>query len=407
MALAVSVFRSRVVPVTITNVSSSPYYMLLGRRQVVHPQLMECAMTTTRKAKRCAILTAMFGSYETTPRNFPPQDLECDAYLFTDQNFTSPVWTVITTPFHEQDTSDGPNGIKRNPHPFNLAKYYKMQFHRLPIDPPLTEREFVIWLDGNNELLCKDATVRLGALAKKSGGLALYETNSEWKQGWVYNELKDSLNVPDKYGRQDLFGQYFRMHEDGWCERWWVQNRTWPCEHIKPWPEWQKLYDLRRARYAKSSDNMDPPQPPDPDRYTALRTTRPALVWEHNFTELQKHLIATASPQFGVWVTSLIVYDMTNPKMAEFLDTWWQQNVHGTTQDQIGFSYAVWKVRILPLTLPTMELDGNMQTGPLHHKHRHGSGAGPRLICNDTNWKARTQSSSLMLRVFKLFGMWL
>ena len=45
---------------------------------------------------------------------------------------------------------------------------------------------------------------------------------------------------------------------------------------------------------------------------------------------------ARTRPEYGVWVTCLVVMHLANPDTLRLLDAWWIENANTTMQDQVG-----------------------------------------------------------------------
>ena len=105
--------------------------------------------------KRVAIITAVFGSYEKTLKPCVEQTVPCDFICFTDRDEitnTGP-WTIDRTRHHERSLAETdtsfPNSFTRNNHSFNVAKFYKQNFHNIPC---LAAYTYIFWVDATIEL---------------------------------------------------------------------------------------------------------------------------------------------------------------------------------------------------------------------------------------------------------------
>jgi len=75
----------------------------------------------------------------------------------------------------------------------------------------------------------------------------------------------------------------------------------------------------------------------------------------------------------GVWVTCFVAYKMSNPTIIPFLDFWYKQTLQYTTQDQIGFPFAMQKMNMKIYTLPDNNIKGDASTKTdIYIKHNHG-----------------------------------
>ena len=58
-------------------------------------------------------------------------------------------------------------------------------------------------------------------------------------------------------------------------------------------------------------------------------------------------------PEWGLWVTSFVAFDLHSPTSFEFLDAWWRENGVLSTQDQVSFRFVAWKMKLYPFSLPS------------------------------------------------------
>jgi hypothetical protein len=105
---------------------------------------------------KICFITAIYGNYEATCKPFKKQTIETDFICFTDNhNIISNGWKIDTTPYHlcnknEIDNDGYTNSINNNKHTFNIAKYYKQSFQRIPI---LQKYDVIVWIDGTIEII--------------------------------------------------------------------------------------------------------------------------------------------------------------------------------------------------------------------------------------------------------------
>ena len=106
-------------------------------------------------AKICFI-TAIYGSYESSCKKFINQTIETDFICFTDnKDIINNGWIIDITPYHllnknELDDNTFTNSLCNNKHTFNIAKYYKQSFTKIPI---LEKYDVIVWLDGTIEII--------------------------------------------------------------------------------------------------------------------------------------------------------------------------------------------------------------------------------------------------------------
>ena len=77
-------------------------------------------------------------------------------------------------------------------------------------------------------------------------------------------------------------------------------------------------------------------------------------------------------PNYGVWVTCLVILNLRNRDTLRFLDQWWIENTNTTTQDQITFVFAAWRTGLLPHSLPAHGVQGMWAKSTIHVKLGHG-----------------------------------
>lgn len=192
-------------------------------------------------------------------------------------------------------TTDGVNSLTRNRHPFNLAKVFKMQFYRF-FD--LTEYRAAVWLDGTIQIIGpQTAGLVFHLLAEQGRNLVTFEHS---RRGLLSAEAVASKT--EKYEGthwgccdqpyQNVTRQYEQYLQEGFSEKWWLEEYDAPMG-ISKRPEW------------------------------------------------------------GLWVTSFVAFDLHSPTSFEFLDAWWRENVVHSTQDQVSFPFVAWKMKVYPFSLPS------------------------------------------------------
>ena len=104
---------------------------------------------------KICFITAIYGNYETSCKKFATQTVPTDFICFTDNpNITKNGWIVDSKPYHilnpcPFDDGSYVNSMRNNCHTFNIAKYYKQSFQRIPI---LAGYDVIVWLDGTLEI---------------------------------------------------------------------------------------------------------------------------------------------------------------------------------------------------------------------------------------------------------------
>jgi len=267
---------------------------------------------------RVAIITAIYGNYERTCKRVTPQISQhiVDSICFSDnQDIASNGWTVDSTPYHKlypnpMDTVEHKNSLQNNANTFNVAKYYKQSFHCIP---RLKGYDVVIWVDGTIEITNPKAieTV-LAYLRIPEKNIVVFE--HEHRNGSLEAEM-----IASDFGR--------------YTSTFW-HNQSQPYQDVP-------------AQYKAYID----------DGYTES-------MWKEQGS---RH-----SDNTGVWITCFVVFDMRHPRTVPFLDMWYLQTLKYTTQDQVGFPFALQKIGIVPYSLPDEAVKGFPHSWTdLYVKHQH------------------------------------
>jgi hypothetical protein len=266
--------------------------------------------------RRIAIITAIYGNYEATCKLVTEQVLGgCDFICFTDDaNLKSNGWIIDTTPYHvlfpnSIDSGDYINSPRNNKHTFNISKYYKQSFHCIP---RLREYDVVIWIDGTIEITNPYTTKIVADILDGDEGVCVVAFEHEYRSGCLQSEARAS--------------NFFRYNSTFW------NNQAQPVQAVSA------QYD----EYAKLGYN---------DAY-----------WKQN------GVVHTRNT--GVWITCFVAFDMTRrDKIIDFLNLWYLQTLKYTTQDQVGFPFALQKMDMRPYSFhdePTPHFHTRLYT-----KHDH------------------------------------
>jgi hypothetical protein len=172
-----------------------------------------------------------------------------------------------------------------------MAKYYKCQFHLIP---RLSKYDVVVWIDGTIELLSPNLSRRLLEIAITH---PVASVDHPERAGTLWREVSASRHryttkfwggQPQPW--QDVWGQYHRYEMMGFKEH---------------------FFDLQNLEYRS---NVRGPM--------------------------------------GVWQTWLVSWSMRNPMVKELLNTWYDQILRFTTQDQVSFPFVIQKFNVTPWTFP-------------------------------------------------------
>lgn len=277
------------------------------------------AVSGMAEPKACG-LSVMFGSYEKTAKEPKPGlNPAAPLFLFTDRNdllnnSPSSSWTpvAVNPELWEEDCARF-KGERNNPcnntNPFNLGKFFKTQFYRLPA---LREAgcNVVIWFDGSIQLHNETFMTQMESRAERGQNFVTYEHDYR-RKGLIKNEAAAS-NVP-KYSSSYRFGA---------------------------------------------------PQPPQPvlEQYDHYLAT--------GFTE--KWFGDGFRNEYGMYVTCMVMFDLRQPITKKFLDCWWEEIVKWTTQDQISFPYCAWKLGVIVHALPDAWAKGTSKKNVYYTKMKHG-----------------------------------
>lgn len=261
---------------------------------------------------KIAVITAIYGNYESTCKAFAKQSVPCDFICFTDNpEIQNNDWVIDTTPYHLQHTPfEGSyiNSIDNNKHTFNMAKYYKQSFINIP---RLQKYDCIVWVDGTIAITSKDMARYILSKIYTHKIVAW----AHHRKGVLMSEVKASMNP--------ACGRY--------CVTKWF-NQTQPYQDVM-------------AQY---------------DAYKSQGYT-------HEYFNDQRKMNREA----GLWCTCFIAFLKGDDEVVKFLNHWYLQTLTYTTQDQIGFPFSVQKCGMVPLTLPNKEVRGNHDKNDHFIKNPH------------------------------------
>jgi len=259
-------------------------------------------------------ITAIYGTYEASAKKYIPQSIDSDCICFTNNpNIIPNNWIIDTEPYHlihssPQDNGTYNNSLKNNQHTFNIAKYYKEQWHLIP---RLSKYDYVVWLDGTIAITHHAFAEHIVAILCK--GEKVITLDHDWRGGSLEAETLDSSTN----------GKY--------CVHWWNNQ-------VQPYQDVIKQYN----KYLENGYT---------DSY-----------WKAKYPE---------KIHYGVFVTCIVAWP-NNEETKNFLNMWYLQNLEFTTQDQIAFPYCCQKLNIWPYTFPDRESGGNQFHSLFFEKLNHG-----------------------------------
>lgn len=187
---------------------------------------------------RVVFISASFGTYEKRLKPIVNQTVPYfDQIMFTDVKHNQTYgWTLDHNQYHlhyksKFDTGNEYNSLKKNAHPFNVAKYYKQQFQNIP---RIRLYDVVIWLDASIEIN-NPYTVEwsYAAMVENKTDVALFV--HEFRGGSLQAEIVVSL-TDLKYTRKNWLGidqpvqpigeQYQAYLSMGYNESFWPDVRS-------------------------------------------------------------------------------------------------------------------------------------------------------------------------------------
>lgn len=289
---------------------------------------------------KVAVITAIFSSYEATAKWYARQSIPTDFFVFTDRvDLPAPGWVIVTTPYHvygfEDEVKNATlrsqrNALHRHPHPFNIAKFYKMQFHRIPL---LKDYDIVIWVDGTvsiTDMHMSRKILQIFALAKENQqSQGANGSNKEDAAPMIVFEHIRAGDMSEEVNESLPLWKYSLTHWQG-------------LPAVRQVEGIQEQY----AAYLKNGYN----QSHWPTKRAANRL------------------------QYGLWCTCFVAWDMHHSRTQEFLNTWYAEIRTYSTQDQVSFPYVSQSLRIYPHSLPdaTAEIYGNFDFNSIFLKLDHG-----------------------------------
>lgn len=286
-----------------------------------------------KTASKVAVITAIFGNYESTGKWAARQSEATDFFIFTDrEDLLAPGWMIVTTPYHllafedelgDEELQSHRNSLHNHPHPFNIAKFYKMQFHRIDL---LEQYEMVIWVDGTVSITDRDMSRKMLDIVARDAArvetppvMTVFE---HYRFGSIQDEV-DAANIVPKYNVTEWLG--------------------YPTV-----PQIQGMHE-QLAKYEAMSFRRD------------------------HWGELTS--FARNREQYGLWCTCFIAWDMTRPKqVTSFLNHWYVENRRHSTEDQVSFPFVAQALQLYPHSLPDEDVAvyGGHDVNSLFVKWDHG-----------------------------------
>jgi hypothetical protein len=311
---------------------------------------------------KVAVITAIYGNYESTCKPFAEQSVGTNFFCFSDNlKLKSDSWLVDHFPYHlfelyhefHDNLIHERNSFHHNLHPINIGKFYKMKFHEIPF---LTQDNYdlIIWVDGTIQITSP----------------------------FMSQQLMNLFTVPNS----------FESHDNSSTALYETQRMIVAFEHSLHTLKQEVDASKELDRYILPFHNgfHQPFQPIEEQYETYLQQGYPLDYWKVAIQEISEKTIEISSHPsrfYGLWVTCFLAFHMkkrtnlphhskeyqNNPKneriraqqqreieivdifsysVADFLNFWFLQNKKYSTEDQISFVYSLFQFRIFPFSLP-------------------------------------------------------
>ena len=264
---------------------------------------------------KVAFITAIFNgsiAYERSCKPHVQQTVPASFICFSNANPVSNGWTINNTPWHYMHPSPLDGGQGRNSLAKNTHIFNIAKYYKQAWRniPILAEYDVVIWLDATVEITDPNCT-RTVLQALGQSPIATFE--HDWRNGCLKDEVVDSLF--DKYTSPNWMGQ---------------------LQPVQPVVQQYAKYVARGYRE---------------DLWRTLVPERPSA---------------------GVYLTCFVAVTVC-PQALAFMDAWYLETLHETTQDQISFPYVLQQLNIIPYAWPNEGVIGEASTRTTFYiKHNHG-----------------------------------
>uniref|UniRef100_A0A6C0DRU9 Nucleotide-diphospho-sugar transferase domain-containing protein n=1 Tax=viral metagenome TaxID=1070528 RepID=A0A6C0DRU9_9ZZZZ len=265
-------------------------------------------------AAKICFITAIYGGYEKTCKPYAKQTVPADFICFTDSKTLTPNgWTIDNTPYHLTDKSHLDNDTYINSLSNNTHTFNVAKYYKQAFQniPILKKYDAIVWLDGSVEIIYD-----------KTAEYILSRIYTHKIIGW-HHEFRNGVLRNEAVGSGDS-----RYSSTFW------NNQRQPRQDVM-------------AQYNEYVRN--------------------------GYSEDYFKSLGPCSPHLGVWITCFVAFFNKDSIVSEFLDFWYLQTLMHTTQDQVGFSYACQKKKLIPYTLPNNEISGQDPhvATQIYRKHGH------------------------------------
>jgi hypothetical protein len=314
---------------------------------------------------KIAVITAIYGNYESTCKPFAEQSVGTNFFCFSDNlKLTSDSWLVDHFPYHlfelfhefHDNLIHERNSFHHNLHPINIGKFYKTKFHEIPF---LTQDNYdlIVWVDGTIQITSPFMSQQLMNLFSESNSTdrnedssaALYETQRmivafEHSLHTLKQEVDASKDL-DRYilpyhngfhqPFQPIEEQYETYLKQGYPLDYWkvaIQEIADKTNQVFYGPS--QFYGLWVTCFLAFNMKKKATLPHD---RTGCNSNQNSPIKEKICVQQQREMNIVDSSSYSV---------------ADFLNYWFLQNKKYSTEDQVSFVYSVFQFQIFPFSLP-------------------------------------------------------
>jgi hypothetical protein len=303
----------------------------------------------------CVVATAFFGTLEKTIKPVLHSERSRCAHLcflgnaaMLKSSRANSGWRIIQTPYHLSDPRNPRDG---SGHPFQHAKWYKMNTYKLL---PKTV-QYYFWMDGDTQIInasAADASIKL--LQERASIVTLQHpvTRSALAEA-LYSEVKYT-----RFSTFHIMASFFFTHiMDGYCEQGTIDS---------PIPAGSRLSCLIQSAWKSQCRTGRERTPPTSvvANYLACNETavsemarntarqfvvanRNQCVYYHSDMKSEVDPARTA----GMLYTKIIGFDLAVEDTKRFLDYWYAITYHHW-QDQLSVVIAAWRFGVVLSVMP-------------------------------------------------------
>lgn len=344
---------------------------------------------------RIAFVTALIDTYEHSCKEPAGQTLPVDFIAYTDAVFHSTFgannsrvaynkWKRVDADRYrlgldERDRSAADvNALTQNQHPFNRAKLFKLNLHRLP---ELKDYHLVVWLDATVKLINPDTAAYiveyLCGYANVAGPPRRVVGPYARQRRYNHTVPRDVLFDPQSYRPAPVVSfEHDNLRRNGLADEVAASAQLPKYSSTQFYALAQPVQNVTRQYVLPppalhcsccSSDSLRLLC-----RYERYRDEGYSdSFFERDANYKAKMIDGPPERYRAVFCTALVAFNMRRPETAAFLDLWWRQNLAYSTQDQVSFSYVAWKLNVHPYQLPDSRIRGAALHNDLYLKTWH------------------------------------